>query len=1223
MASASFYNEDLQYLRGVLAGLRRRYRVLDLGHGAALLVAGLACLAALALLLDMTVHLPNVARWALFGLLGLAAVGSIAYIVGSVLIFPAGDRYLAVKVERRYPSLKNRLITSLQLSQRPEYRDGPEKEYLEALLYQTHQQVSQIDPTAVLPKRTARVPTYAALVGLVLLGLLSMIWAQGAWQSFRRVVVPWAAFEPPTLTKVMVEPQGAAVARGDAITLSAHTSGRPARSASLWFRLPGHKWTAIPMLPAAVSEQEPVTDFVYQIGDVQQPLEYYVSAGDAQTAIHRISLLERPKIRRLGLRIHYPEYLGLAPLEPEPGNYTVEAPIGSRVEVTVETEGEIAAGAVRLVTAASVDPQSISLKVVSPTRATGSFDVRASGSYSVIVENATGLTQKEVAAYPLLAQPDNAPLVEVIEPGRDLVLADRASVPVVARARDDFGLRSLRAAVFVGEPNREAFESSEGKPVSVTQTPGTMVLDGSLQIDLRADARFARADKVTYVFYAEDRKGNRVHSRPLTISVVSPAEVQQATAEDAEKSQQRLPAEELALLEQVIAEQRRALERTVEAMERAAKGEPALQETLREAFDRQKKAAGQMSALKTMAEQKRQDPQARAGLSPYHERALQAVADLMQSLRTHEVPHAMAHLSGAYQKAQAAAIGQGQPDQQTASAQQHTGAQQQGAESQQQTASGQQQTADSQQHAAAAQQHIAHAKQAEQAALSRLERMKELLEGSLPGQLNPDQQAALDKEIREQVSEFAGMSAERLQLASDKVQKAQAGLEALARQQERLRGRTAEVEAERVRNIAEPQDRLAVETGHAAEKMQEELPFMEQLGVPEALQQQTPMDQAGSPRIPIPPVPPAPRKDLEQGLQPPMPPVEMPGGLAIPKMLIPDRFPDTFWGELSDTPIPPPPMLSPTGRAPVPRLRPLTDEEKERNREISLDALEIDDAINAMGIGAPAEQEMPEEMLLEPGAQYARGPSAPDSKPGMELGQSAGQIQPGPNQPSMGGGSESPPGPRQESSQSQQSQGQQGQAQGRPQSLLGQAAGDMRQAAQSLGQSDRPSALGSQAEALKALREEQRRLAELRALLEELRRELERVDRTLERPDATQADALAALESALNSPAWGMGQQAPLTPEARSELGQLHQALAQARSALGGSVQQTSGSGSGRRSAELEGIEPEGRILVDSWAQYVLPEHLRRELLEGLREKGPEAYQKILEQYYRSIAKEQ
>ena len=182
----------------------------------------------------------------------------------------------------------------------------------------------------------------------------------------------------------------------------------------------------------------------------------------------------------------------------------------------------------------------------------------------------------------------------------------------------------------------------------------------------------------------------------------------------------------------------------------------------------------------------------------------------------------------------------------------------------------------------------------------------------------------------------------------------------------------------------------------------------------------------------------------------------------------------------------------------------------------------------------------------------------------------------------------------------------------------------MKQAADALGQGNRAGALASQNDALGSLQESQQNLAELRELLEELKKQMGQVDKTLARPDATQADALAAVEGALNSPAWQMGQQAPLSTGARAEMGQLRQALQSARTAMGGSSRPSgSSSGGGRRSAELEGIEPEGRISVDALAQFKLPEHLRQELLEGLREKGPEAYQKILEEYYRSIAKEE
>lgn len=548
--------------------------------------------------------------------------------------------------------------------------------------------------------------------------------------------------------------------------------------------------------------------------------------------------------------------------------------------------------------------------------------------------------------------------------------------------------------------------------------------------------------------------------------------------------------------------------------------------------------------------------------------------------------------------------------------------------------------------------------------MAKLEELQKRLEASLPGQVDEAALTAMDQETRDKVAEMAENFEAGLQLAAERLKEAGERIQPLTKRQEELRQRTMETQSEQVKNLAKSEDRLALDTGHAEERLEKDTPW---LAPPEAAPQELPQEQAAStaPRVPVPPTPAAPRKEAMDGPQPDMPPVSQPPGEnPQPKLLVPDRFPGTFRGKMSDKPIPPPVNATPTSRAPSTSLRKMTDEEKEKLRnELMLDSLEIDDSVNAFALGAPAHEEMPEEMLLEPGAQYNRGPAAPDSKPGMELGQSAGKIMGNPQQPPSGGGGGSPteqsggkpppPSPssgqqnpqRQSPPSSSPSSGQQpappsgqppsgqppagstpgsqpgqqaagsqggsasGQPQpGAPQGPLGPAVAEMQQAAESLRQSDREAAVTAQDASIAALEDRQRQLSELRGMLQELGSRFAEVGRQMGARETTQAEMLNALERAINSPAWNADAMGALTDGSQAQLDAMRSAARGAYGALGGM-------------AALQAAAA-GPTNIVEWAKFKLPPHLRQELLDGLREKGPAAYQQILEEYYRSIARE-
>lgn len=168
----------------------------------------------------------------------------------------------------------------------------------------------------------------------------------------------------------------------------------------------------------------------------------------------------------------------------------------------------------------------------------------------------------------------------------------------------------------------------------------------------------------------------------------------------------------------------------------------------------------------------------------------------------------------------------------------------------------------------------------------------------------------------------------------------------------------------------------------------------------------------------------------------------------------------------------------------------------------------------------------------------------------------------------------------------------------------------MKAAAQALEQSDRSSAVSAQDQALAELKERQADVDQIQQAFAGLQGRLNDVMERLSDRDATQAEILNSLEQALNDSAWGEVIQDPsLSDTARSQLSGMRGALAGAYMSLGGT-------------AVFAQPEAGGKMDITTWAKYRLPPHLQQELVDGLRERGPAAYQEILEAYFRSIANE-
>lgn len=168
----------------------------------------------------------------------------------------------------------------------------------------------------------------------------------------------------------------------------------------------------------------------------------------------------------------------------------------------------------------------------------------------------------------------------------------------------------------------------------------------------------------------------------------------------------------------------------------------------------------------------------------------------------------------------------------------------------------------------------------------------------------------------------------------------------------------------------------------------------------------------------------------------------------------------------------------------------------------------------------------------------------------------------------------------------------------------------MQNASAALAASDRSGALTAQDLAIGTLQQRQEQLTRIREQAASLGQSFESVHQILGSGDVRQVEALNTLEQALRNPAWQILNE-PLSDSARAQVRHLHNRLQDAYRALGGTSV-----------IPLADMQHPGMTNVVKWATFTLPPHLRQELLDGLRETGPAAYQHILEEYYRSISTE-
>ena len=192
---------------------------------------------------------------------------------------------------------------------------------------------------------------------------------------------------------------------------------------------------------------------------IQEPLVYYLRAGDARTDDYRVLLKEAPSISLQSVEYRYPQYTGWAD-EKVTGQGDLKALEGTQVRLKALANQPIRSVYLELFTpddlvpsdAAPTPSQVVPIKSEGPRPGERSTSLLQAdrrspqfAAYRIRFLNQQGQRNAEPAQYGIQVTPDLPPLVEIVSPRRrDLELPEDGSLPIEVRALDpDFALRRM------------------------------------------------------------------------------------------------------------------------------------------------------------------------------------------------------------------------------------------------------------------------------------------------------------------------------------------------------------------------------------------------------------------------------------------------------------------------------------------------------------------------------------------------------------------------------------------------------------------------------------------------------------------------------------------------------------------------------------------------------------------------------------------------------------
>ena len=199
-------------------------------------------------------------------------------------------------IGQHFPEVKDKLLNILQLKESNQTSD--------LLIASIEQKSAQLQPVpfsnAIDFKTNSKYLKYAIIPIIIWLISLFTGFNSDLSNSFERMVNHQTAYNPPAPFSFFVESKNLNVVQGESITVYAQTNGNTIPSdVKINFNNQSY-----------YMQSEATGLFSYTFSNVQQAINFNLSANNVNSTTYTVSLLKTPRIQNLQMQLNYPKYTG-------------------------------------------------------------------------------------------------------------------------------------------------------------------------------------------------------------------------------------------------------------------------------------------------------------------------------------------------------------------------------------------------------------------------------------------------------------------------------------------------------------------------------------------------------------------------------------------------------------------------------------------------------------------------------------------------------------------------------------------------------------------------------------------------------------------------------------------------------------------------------------------------------------------------------------------------
>jgi hypothetical protein len=413
----------------------------------------LSCLSAIAILwfvIGGMLHPHAVLRGTLMILCTLLLIISGYFFFIRILIKRTSIDQIAFKIEQYFPELQDRLISSLQLWRKiSENKYSYSENLIRMVVEEARAIFSGLDKSKIFSDEIKKLKRsllllIAVLAPLIVLIIVFPVIVDRSVQAFMNPFEDDRLLVSVEISKV--SPGNITIQPREDVEIIAEVKGTAPEEAVLHVKYTEAEWQMM-VLKRQGSPLIGKVSYSAKLSNIKQSMEYYVSVLNTESSKYQIKVAQKPVISNLQVALYYPKYLNYPSQKLSPNVGDISAPVGTKIVIGAESSKDIAS-AFMVFDYGEGQSESLETKprmtVLQLRNLNGSFMVKKSGTYHILVTDTDGLNNSDPIKYSINAIADQPPRVNITIPGKNVTLDSNMVIPLQADIQDDHGIANVR-----------------------------------------------------------------------------------------------------------------------------------------------------------------------------------------------------------------------------------------------------------------------------------------------------------------------------------------------------------------------------------------------------------------------------------------------------------------------------------------------------------------------------------------------------------------------------------------------------------------------------------------------------------------------------------------------------------------------------------------------------------------------------------------------------------